>query len=503
MKLNKLFAAFMLIGAVAFASCGTNLPDDPDGPGPKPQDSTEVPTDSTAAFDWTAANLPDGAVTVAEARAIAAALASDGSETTSQTYYVYGIVKKFGTKHESGVNDYGNATFYMVDKTGDSDDFEAYQVYNLNKEKFTSLDQIAVGDHVVVCCHITNYNGTYETAGKGDGYVWWNDNPKASEGGTTPDPGTDPSDVSNDGSEAKPYTATEVIALNNTKTGNYYVKAYIVGQVKGGATSATNNCEFAAPFTANDNGTKTNILLAASATGATEDIVVPVQLPAGDLRNALNLITNGTLLGQEIVIYGSLEKYFGKAGVKTPTYAVVNGTEIGTKPGATPEPSGDAILSETLLAQESFDKFTAVSVSGDQVWTFDSRYGAKMSGYANSVTNPNEDWFVTPALDLAGKTNVTISFEHAFGPAASVPSTDETKAQYTIWVSNDFDGTNIATATWTKLEGMAYGTAAWSYVSSGEIAIPAANLAANCRIAWKYVCESVSATWEIKNVVVK
>jgi hypothetical protein len=50
---------------------------------------------------------------------------------------------------------------------------------------------------------------------------------------------------------------------------------------------------------------------------------------------------------------------------------------------------------------------------------------------------------------------------------------------------------------------MAYGTTAWGYITSGEITIPAENLTSNCRIAWKYVCNDVSATWEIKNVVIK
>jgi hypothetical protein len=127
-----------------------------------------------------------------------------------------------------------------------------------------------------------------------------------------------------------------------------------------------------------------------------------------------------------------------------------------------------------------------------------------MSGYnsSESKTYPNEDWLITPALDLTGKSAATLIFNHAFGPAASVPNTDATKAQYTIWVSNDFDK-DVKAATWTELKGMVYGTTGWGYVSSGDIAIPAENLKANCRIAWKYVCNDVSATWEIKEVIVK
>ena len=158
-------------------------------------------------------------------------------------------------------------------------------------------------------------------------------------------------------------------------------------------------------------------------------------------------------------------------------------------------------LSETLLTQESFDKFTAVSVKGDQQWTLSKSYGAIMNGYSVNMTHPNEDWLISPALDLAGKANAILSFDHCFGPASSIPTTEAEKAQYTIWVSNDFTG-DVQSATWTQLDGMIYGTSVWKYVSSGDIAIPANYLTENCHIAWKYVCEDVSATWEIKNVVV-
>ena len=161
----------------------------------------------------------------------------------------------------------------------------------------------------------------------------------------------------------------------------------------------------------------------------------------------------------------------------------------------------NTVLSEILLTQESFDKFTTISLKGDQQWTFSSSYGATMNGNSVDITYPNEDWLISPALDLAGKANAILSFEHCFGPASAIPTTEAEKAQYTIWVSNDFTG-DVQSATWTQLNGMMYGTAAWKYVSSGNIEIPANYLTENCRVAWKYVCEDASAKWEIKNVLV-
>ena len=80
MKLNKIFAAFMLIAAVAFTACEPQVPPTP-GPGPGGNDTTvtEDPTDdptngNTQAPDTAGWNIPAGALTVAQAREICAAL---------------------------------------------------------------------------------------------------------------------------------------------------------------------------------------------------------------------------------------------------------------------------------------------------------------------------------------------------------------------------------------------------------------------------------------------
>ena len=149
------------------------------------------------------------------------------------------------------------------------------------------------------------------------------------------------------GTLESPFTADDVIALNGSKTGTYYVEAYIVGQIAG--KSLTDNAEFAAPFSGstNDDGSvnpyNTNLLIA-SAAGVTDVAkCVPVQLPSGALRSGLNLVENPDMLGQKILIYGSLEKYFGAPGIKSPTYAKVGDKTFGldpevevTEPTATP-----------------------------------------------------------------------------------------------------------------------------------------------------------------------
>jgi hypothetical protein len=513
MKLNKIFAAFMLIAAVAFAACQPVNPPGEDGPGNggnnggnTDKDSTVVtpPTDN-ATPDTIGWNIPAEAITASEARALCEALPAD--QATGTKYYVMGYIKKLHSENANGIAKYGNASFYMEDVKGadSKDDFVAFQVMGLDGKKITDPAAVAEGDFVVVYGELVNFKGnTPETVNKGAAYIWKSTNPVMNGGNTPGDDNTGNGDVEvgGQGTYESPYTVADVIALgNSTKEvsgGKFYVKGYIVGQIGGMNISSL---EFAEPWTTQSGKTyQTNIVIAATVSETSADKVVPVQLPSGALRTGLNLPENPTMLGKEVLLYGSLEGYFSVAGVKGATYAEADGKVFGTKPV---ESTGEEILNETLGTQASFGKFTEVSVKGDQVWTFDSQYSCvKMSGYADGATVANEDWFISPAMDLTGKSNVNVSFTHAFGPKTSVPTTEETKAQYTVWVSNDFNG-DVTTATWTELTGMVYGTDGWAWVNSGNLAIPAENLKANCRIAWKYVCESVSATWEIKEVIVK
>ena len=257
-------------------------------------------------------NIPAEAIDVLQARAICAGLESGA--TTGTKYYVMGYVKKLHAKHESGVTTYGNAQFFMENVKGaDSmDDFMAYQVYGLNGEKITDPSVVEVGDFVVVYGELTNYNGTYETVGKGAAYIWNSTNTKI---GAEPEL---PTDLIGDGTEANPYTVEDVIKLNSLSKGPHYVRAYIVGQVAG--KSLTTGAEFTAPFsTSTDSTTYNTNLLVASTLGETDVTkCLPVQLPSGDLRKAFNLPENPDMHGKEVLIYGNLEAYFSVPGIKSP-----------------------------------------------------------------------------------------------------------------------------------------------------------------------------------------
>ena len=187
MKLNKIFAAFMLIAAVAFTACNQNPP--VVGPGNGGDTTvvdttqTQTPTELVIPEEAKAWNIPAEAIDVLKAREICAALESGA--TTGTKYYVMGYVKKIHSKHADGVANFGNAQFYMENVKGANshDDFMAYQVYGPNGKQITDPAVVAEGDFVVVYGELTNDNGTYETVGKGAAYIWKSTNPLLSENG--------------------------------------------------------------------------------------------------------------------------------------------------------------------------------------------------------------------------------------------------------------------------------------------------------------------------------
>lgn len=135
-------------------------------------------------------------------------------------------------------------------------------------------------------------------------------------------------EVATQGTEASPYTVTDA---KTVKTGtSKYIKGYIVGYVP---DKALNEAIFGDASSAET--APTNILLAAKADEKEVKNCMPIQLPAGDLRTALNLKDNSGNLKKELIICGNIETYFGATGLKSPVYAKIDGKEIGKKPGDT------------------------------------------------------------------------------------------------------------------------------------------------------------------------
>lgn len=115
--------------------------------------------------------------TASQARTEALKLSS--GTVSSQEYYIEGIIHKIATPKDTDFNEdgtlkYGNISFYISDDGTSSkdNDFYCYRTYNLDGANFSKLDELKVGDAVVVCGKITNYNGTPETNGADKPYLY-------------------------------------------------------------------------------------------------------------------------------------------------------------------------------------------------------------------------------------------------------------------------------------------------------------------------------------------
>ena len=157
--------------------------------------------------------------------------------------------------------------------------------------------------------------------------------------------GEDPVDPNAKGQENNPYTVEEAIALGNPGTTAQWVTGMIVGVMN--YVEGTGNV-----FSATELTTNSNIVIAST----TEDFgtnIVAVQLPAGKIREDLNLVDRPGNLGKEVSVCGDLIKYCGVTGVKNTT----NYTIVG---GLAPLPVGET-ESLTTFVEEQFSVNTKIT----------------------------------------------------------------------------------------------------------------------------------------------
>lgn len=228
----KTKSIFVLTAMVTMAFFGCKESPYINAPGDNSKNTDTLPSVVLpAAEDLEGFAIPEGCLTVYEAVDSCKNLA-DGANT-KEKYYVKGWVRSFDSKHESGIQDYGNATFYIAatnDGRSDSKMFEAYQVYAKDGKKFASLDQVAIGDFVIIYGQLANFKGTAETVGKGAAYVYDSSNPDF-------DPKEDPTKITPDpeGADVPDGTLTvyearhicDSIGSGKTTTDEYYVKGWV------------------------------------------------------------------------------------------------------------------------------------------------------------------------------------------------------------------------------------------------------------------------------------
>ncbi len=162
---------------------------------------------------------------------------------------------------------------------------------------------------------------------------------------------------------------------------------------------------------------------------------------------------------------------------------------------ANSDPAGGevTVFDQEFAKDNSLGNFTATSVTGDQSW-YATSYGAKMSGYVkNTGSFANEDWLVSPAIDLSGFSNPSFQVSQVINHWNSTLYADHIQ----VLVSTDYSG-DVTTATWTPLtiNTMPSGTG-WTEVQSEKVDL-SAYAGKKIYVAFKYVSTTTdAATWEI------
>ena len=163
------------------------------------------------------------------------------------------------------------------------------------------------------------------------------------------------------------------------------------------------------------------------------------------------------------------------------------------------EPEPTALFEESFLdAERKQGDFQIINVKKpddlNYVWNWDSRYGMKASAYVNSVYYETDSWLVSPAIDLSGKSDATLSFAQAwrYGNGAD---------DLHVYATTENFNNTIDETKWTelKLDAWPDGTS-WSFMTS-KASLKSFAGKSNVRIAFRYTSSSTAAaTWEIQNV---
>lgn len=273
------------------------------------------------------------------------------ADANSETVYIKGIVTRFD---RDGVNpEYGNATFYISEDGTTNNEFYVFHCYGLGGERFTSEDELKVGDEVIVCGQITNFMGNTVELDQG-GYIY------SLNGTVVPKDDQSTAEPEGEGTLESPYNvakAQEVIA-NGAPDEEVYVKGK-VSEIRG-----LNTQYGSLTYYISDDGTTTGQLY----------------VYGGLYLNGEKFSSEDQLkVGDEVVIRGKLVLYGSTPEINTNSVLISINGQTGTVAGdgteANPYSASQAL---ELIKAEQFESGTKYYVKGiiSKVEKFDDRYSS-------------------------------------------------------------------------------------------------------------------------------
>lgn len=153
----------------------------------------------------------------------------------------------------------------------------------------------------------------------------------------------------------------------------------------------------------------------------------------------------------------------------------------------------------------SWDNWTKVSVTGAQEWRLDTQFGntaggstdtncAVMSGFASGSNNVNEDWLISPEIDLSAVEGAVLTFQTASRFSGN---------PLEIKISSDYTTGDPNAATWTNFTAtLDTNTSSYVWTNSGDIDI-SSFVGEKIYLAFKYTStNTASTTWEVDNILI-
>ncbi len=277
-----------------------------------------------------------------------------------------------------------------------------------------------------------------------------------------------------------PYNVAHAIAFN-TGT-NQWVEGYIVGVMD--TTVDPFAPSFEPPF-----NTPSNIMIADDPDETSLTNVLIVQLLVGDIRNVLNLVDNPDNIGKQVKLLGNLESYFGQAGMRGTSGYWMDGE------GIVPTIS----FWEATFSNEAdgVAPFTDINILGEQNWYWAHFDGGcvVINGFVGGAPRLNENWLMSPEIDLSDRTQVSMEIREAINFITSYNDMQ-------VLVASDYTGGDPnESGNWMLLEGFDRPPGnSWNFFDSGSIDLSMFD-GETIHIAFKYTSTTSGAgAWEISEV---
>ncbi len=141
----------------------------------------------------------------------------------------------------------------------------------------------------------------------------------------------------------------------------------------------------------------------------------------------------------------------------------------------------------------SLDDYTQYSLAGVNEWFFENIGNPKGCALMNGYNN--NDWLISPSIDLSSLTSPTLSFE-------SVKNNSPLALK--VYISEDYVSGSPSTATWYEITNLfTYPSAnGWNnWTNSGESDI-SGMIGNNVHIAFRYTSVNNSGSWGVDNIII-